>query len=96
MSGDPGRGGRVRLDIGELNLHGFSIEHRERFAAALQSALEDLMASRGAPGGATARPPAPIDALSHQASVADPEVAARETARAIWGRLSAPPPRRGR
>lgn len=76
----------LRLDIGELHLHGFGPEHRERFAAALHAALGDML-REGGTGTAPGLPPPPIEHLRHDASDADPEAAARETARAIWARV---------
>lgn len=82
-------GPRLRLDIGELHLHGFAAEHRERFSAALETALADLLDRRGPPSPPSGLAPATVEHLRCQASSADPESAAREAARAIWRRLEA-------
>lgn len=79
----------LRLDIGELHLHGYGIEHRERFGEVLRQTLAELTARHGppAPGRDAALPS--IDRIHHQAAALDPDAAARETAHAIWARLQA-------
>jgi hypothetical protein len=80
----------LRLDIGELHLHGYGIEHRERFGEVLRQTLTELTEQHGAPSSPGRRAPLPpIDRIHHQATALDPESAARETAHAIWARLHA-------
>ena len=82
----PGAGSGLRLDIGELHLHGFGPEQGERFADALTAALREMLRAGGPPNG-SGLPPPPIHHLRYEASVAEPEAAARETAQAIWARI---------
>lgn len=87
----------LRLDIGELHLHGYGHEHRERFGEVLRQTLAELTQQHGAPpapDGGLPRPP--IGHIQHQAGTLDPDAAARETAQAIWARLQTPTPERSR
>jgi len=76
---------RLRLEIGQLHLHGFEAGAPDVFTQSLERALQALAAS-----GPTAGERRPIvDAFRHQAGSSEPEAAAQELAEALWTRFGA-------